>query len=106
MIFSKANSNEANSVLTYLSTCTKWSGQKMNLAKSFMFFRKNCRPSIIAYIKGILNLTTIPAKARYLGIPLFIHKNKNVAFNDLKDLINPRDRNWNSFLVNDLFDPN
>jgi hypothetical protein len=36
------------------------------LAKSTMFFSKNCRPAIRVSINGILNLAHIPARAKSL----------------------------------------
>jgi hypothetical protein len=84
MIFSKATKREANSILKCLSTYSVWSGQKLNVSKSSLFLSKNCRSSTISLIKSILNLSVIPAKAKYLGIPLFFNKSKKLTFVDLK----------------------
>jgi hypothetical protein len=87
MIFSRANDSEARSILNCLTTYSKWSGQVINISKSAMFFSRNCRSEKKNSIKGILNLNLIPARAKYLGIPLFLLKNKSNSFIELKDII-------------------
>jgi hypothetical protein len=85
MIFSHANAHEAIVVLHCLSTYSNWSGQCINLTKSAVFFSKNCRATSKLSINGILNLNHIPARAKYLGIPVFLSHKKSDSFIDLKD---------------------
>ncbi|XP_059431454.1 uncharacterized protein LOC132164953 [Corylus avellana] len=85
MIFSRANVSEARNILNCLSTYSTWSGQCINVSKSAMFFIRNCQPAKKNSIEGILSLNSIPARAKYLGIPLFMHKRKAASFIELKD---------------------
>ncbi|GLT59033.1 hypothetical protein SLA2020_318790 [Shorea laevis] len=56
MIFSRANNQEAETILRCLSSYSAWSGQHINLAKSAIFFSSNTRPGIKSYIDAILHL--------------------------------------------------
>ena len=76
IIFSKANPSEARAILRCLNTYSTWSGQHINMSKSAIFFSKNCKSSTKDAVNGILHLTLIPSRAKYLGIPLFMHKSK------------------------------
>jgi hypothetical protein len=73
--------------------------QSVNFSKSSLFFSKNTKDSIISSIKDILNLKQIPPKAKYLGLPLFFHNNKTVAFEDIKHRILDRISGWKSKLL-------
>jgi exonuclease III len=99
MIFSRANDSEARSILNCLTTYSKWSGQVINISKSAMFFSRNCRSEKKISIKGILNLNLIPARAKYLGIPLFLLKNKSNSFIELKDRIFSKITGWKARLL-------
>ncbi|XP_059446389.1 uncharacterized protein LOC132177930 [Corylus avellana] len=99
MIFSRANVSEARAILNCLSTYSKWSGQCINVSKSAVFFSRNCRPAKNNSIKGILNLNLIPARAKYLGIPLFMHKRKSDSFIELKDRIFSKITGWKARLL-------
>jgi hypothetical protein len=74
MIFSRANVRETEVIINCLETYSSWSGQHINMAKSAVFFSKNCLPATRVSINGILNLAHIPARAKYLGIPLFLKR--------------------------------
>lgn len=71
MIFSSANAREAQVDLNCLTTYSNWSGQRINIAQSAVFYSKNCGTASRNSINGILNLLQIPARAKHLRIPLF-----------------------------------
>jgi hypothetical protein len=64
-----------------------------------MFFSKNCRHFVKRAIKIILNLPLILAKAKYLGIPLFMHRKKKDTFIELKDRIFATIIGWTARLL-------
>ncbi|XP_059451038.1 uncharacterized protein LOC132181824 [Corylus avellana] len=99
MIFSKANLAEANVILKCISLYSLWSGQCINQAKSAIFFSKNCKPAVKASVNGVLKLAPIPARAKYLGIPLFISRNKKDSFSELKDRIFAKVTGWKARLL-------
>jgi hypothetical protein len=84
MIFCKANREEAAVILRSLNTYAQWSGQRINFAKFAIFYSKNCKASIKTPINDILKLPPIPARAKYLGIPLILDGKKRDSFIDLK----------------------
>ena len=84
IIFSKANSAEAFVILNCLNTYSLWSRQCINFCKSVVFYNRNCKPNIKDSINRILRLPPIPARAKYLGLPLFFDRKKNASFVDLK----------------------
>ncbi|GLT60898.1 hypothetical protein SLA2020_336390 [Shorea laevis] len=99
MIFAKAKPSEANNILDCLTTYSQWSGQKINFHKSSIFFSKNTAHNSIANIKSILSLQQISPKAKYLGLPLFVNKNKKRAFEDIKASILNRINGWKAKLL-------
>ncbi|XP_059454884.1 uncharacterized protein LOC132185076 [Corylus avellana] len=64
-----------------------------------VLFSKNCHVSSKASINEILNLARIPARAKYLGIPLFMHRNKQDSFVELKDRIFAKISGWRARLL-------
>jgi hypothetical protein len=72
LIFSKANTVEASGILHCLSNYSLWSSQCINVSKFVVFFSRNCKDSIKSSINDILRLPFILARAKYLGLPLFL----------------------------------
>jgi hypothetical protein len=99
IIFSKANPSEVGVILRCLNTYSTWSGQHINMSKSTIFFSKNCKSSTKDAVNGILHLALIPSRAKYLGIPLFMHKSKKESFIDIKDKILARIPSWKARLL-------
>jgi hypothetical protein len=84
MFFAKASTSEANSILDCLTTYSQWFDQNINFQKSSIFFSPNSHHNAMADIKSILHLQQISPRAKYLGLPLFVNKNKTRAFEDIK----------------------
>jgi exonuclease III len=99
MIFSKANNGEAATILKCLNSYSKWSGQCINFSKSAIFFSRNCKPAIKTSINNILRLPPLPARAKYLGIPLFMDRKKKDSFIELKDRILAKVTGWKARLL-------
>ncbi|XP_059440565.1 uncharacterized protein LOC132173020 [Corylus avellana] len=99
IIFSKANESEARVILKCLNTYSSWSGQHINISKSAMFFSRNCSSNAKNAVKGILHLALIPSRAKYLGIPLFMHRRKKDSFIELKDRILAKISGWKARLL-------
>jgi hypothetical protein len=99
IIFSKANTGKAGVILKCLSSYSSWSGQHINMSKSAIFFSRNCKSSIKEAVNGILYLPLLPSRAKYLRIPLFMHRSKKESFIDLKDKILVRITWWKARLL-------
>lgn len=84
MVFSKGIAKEASCIMSCLSKFSSWSGQQVNLDKSSFFMNKNTSTTASSNIQAILNLCLIPSTAKHLGFLLFFHRNKSLAFEDLK----------------------
>ena len=98
MVFSKGTANEASCIMSCISNFSSWSGQQVNLDKSSLFLSKNSSIATTSSIQAILNLHLIPSTTKHLGLPLFFHKNKNLAFEDLKNKILNRILGWKAKL--------
>jgi hypothetical protein len=99
LIFSKSNVSEAWVILNCLLKYSSWLGQRINMSKSAIFFSRNCHDSIKAAVNGVLNLAPIVARAKYLGIPLFMHRSKQTSFMELKDSIFAKITGWKARLL-------
>jgi hypothetical protein len=99
IIFSRANISKARVIQDCLSTYSRWFGQKINYSKSAIFFSKNYKPSIRGSIKSMLDLPHLSAKAKYLGIALFVHRSKKGSLADLKEKMLSKIDGWKSKLL-------
>lgn len=69
------------------------------MAKSAIFFSKSCRPASGDSVKGIFYLQAIPARTKYLGIHLFMHRKTRDTFMELKDRTFAKISGWKARLV-------
>jgi hypothetical protein len=99
MVFARANANEASTILKCLSIYSTWSGQSINPSKSPIFFSRNCRLASKVAVNNILHLAPTPARAQYLGIPLFLNRSKKDTFSALKDKIFGKISGWKARLL-------
>lgn len=75
------------------------SGQKVNLIKSSLFFRKNVQQQIRRQICQELDGITVQEKYKYLGLPLVIGRSKAQAFKFVEDAAVRKISSWkNNFL--------
>lgn len=93
-IFGKATSTEAGTIKSCLDSYCAWSGQKVNMAKSSIHFSKNTLTSTINSIKGIIPFKNTSMSTSYLGLPLFIGKSKNPAFQPILDKVLNKIEGW------------
>jgi hypothetical protein len=94
LIFSRAKASEVGVILKCLNTYSSWSRQHINVSKSAIFFSRNCSPSSKNAVNSILHLALLPSWAKYLGIPLLMHRRKKDSFIKLKDRIIARISGW------------
>jgi hypothetical protein len=94
LIFGKATSTEAGTIKSCLDSYCAWSGQKVNMAKSFIHFSKNTLTSTINSIEGIIHFKNTSMSTSNLGLPLFIGKSKNQAFQPILDKVLNKIEGW------------
>lgn len=87
MVFGRANSFEAGSKHKCLHTYASWSGQTINLHKSFLHFSSNLSHKAKTRIRTALRLHNNSSKDNYLGLPIWIPRAKTQAFADVKNKI-------------------
>lgn len=72
LVFCRANAREVNRLSAIFEVYTKVLGQKINLAKSALFCRKNTHPAVVEELCNILHVKKLSLDSKYLGLPLFI----------------------------------
>lgn len=70
------------------------SGQKINCAKSSIFFSSNFHGQQLMSISDYFGLKRLLAKAKHLGLPLLIPQSKGLAFEDLKKKLMVKLASW------------
>ena len=70
------------------------SGQRINLAKSSVFFSKGCPSALKAEVQSALNISKESLSDRYLGMPTDVGTCKNGAFKFLKDRVWNKVKGW------------
>ncbi|XP_074374335.1 uncharacterized protein LOC141714732 [Apium graveolens] len=98
-LYCKAETGEALKVMELLNYYERASGQRINRDKSTVFFSAN----VISYNKEsvcqVLRIPEADDKARYLGLPNILGRNKTVIFGYLKDRVNASIQKWNAKCV-------
>jgi hypothetical protein len=93
-LFAKATSTEANSLKLVLDKYCGWSGQSINISKSFIHFSKNTASLVIQSIGAIFPFKTVLNSSKYLGLPILFSKSKNAAFKDILDKVSGKIEGW------------
>ena len=70
-----------------LNLYEKASGQKINSAKTTLFFSKNVLDSTKETIKNLLGVAEIKDYEKYLGLPAVVGRNKKASLNYIKDRV-------------------
>ena len=94
LLFVKASSNGENELFSLMETYCQASGQRINLAKSSVFFSKSCSNTLQVEVMNALNIANVSLSNRYLGMPTDVGNNKNCAFNFLKDRVWSKVKGW------------
>ena len=94
LLFIKANLEGANEVSNLLATYCRASGQRLNPAKSTIFFSKGCHNDVKAEIKAILQIPNETLNDKYLGLPSDVGSTKNGAFKYLKERLWGSVKGW------------
>ncbi|KAM6584214.1 hypothetical protein CsatB_011216 [Cannabis sativa] len=89
-LYCKATESEARRIIEVLSKFELASGQKVNLAKSSIFYSTNTLNSIKDRINSILGMVTATEGSLYLGLPSSMGRNKSAALGFLKNKVKSR----------------
>jgi hypothetical protein len=94
LLFSEANTVEAEKVSVILRKYCDASGQMINKDKSSIFFRKGVSEASGVEIKQILEVPNESLTERYLGLPSSVGRSINGCFKYLKDRVWKRVEGW------------
>lgn len=94
IIFSRANKFEATTIRSCLQKFSAWSGQTINEAKLAVHFSRNFRGLARDEVCATLNIQHSFNQNSHLGLPIFIHRSKRLAFNDIKERVLQKIEGW------------
>ena len=87
VIFCLASIHDCGAFHNVLAIYERASGQKINKAKTALFFSKNTPPSTRTSILTMFGTSATSQFEKYLGLPPIMGRSKKRAFNDIKDRI-------------------
>jgi len=99
VVFCKANKVEWRRIMNIIEIYERGSGQRINVKKTAVFFSRN---TCVYRRKEIIELSGLVEANRYdtyLGLPFLVGKNRNVAFNNIKEKVLRKLNNWKSRLL-------
>nr|XP_025678801.1 uncharacterized protein LOC112778723 [Arachis hypogaea] len=99
ILFCKSAPKTSKSILELLETYEDFSGQKVNLNKSAIFFSHNTPQNTRLAVAQILNIEHIGAQDKYLGLPSIVQKSKKATFGAIKDKVQKRIMGWKRSLL-------
>ena len=87
LLFCRAKVEDVEAIQVLLNLYEKASGQKINSAKTTLFFSKNVLDSTKETIKNLLGVAEIKEYEKYLGLPAVVGRNKKASLNYIKDRV-------------------
>jgi hypothetical protein len=96
MLFCNAKMSEVRAlrgIFSYalcLNQYCDWSGQSINMEKCGIFSSTGVHAQFLSQIKNLWGLKKLHQGASYLGVPLFLSKNRNKDFAYVKEKIEAR----------------
>ena len=87
LLFCRAQVDNVGSIQTLLNLYEKASGQKINSAKTTLFFSNNVSDFTKETIKNLLGVAEIKEYEKYLGLPAVVGRNKKASLNYIKDRV-------------------
>ena len=99
LLFCRATIKECGMVLDILNAYEEASGQKINKAKTALFFSKATDAAMKNNIKEAWGVPEIMQYEKYLGLPSFVGKGKKASFNYIKERVWRKIQGWEGKLL-------
>ena len=99
MIFCRAKMGDVQALQSALTLYEKASGQKVNGAKTNLFFGKSVPDSTKIALKNFLGVPKIKEYEKYLGLPAVVGKNKRESLIYIKERIWSKLQGWKEKLL-------
>jgi exonuclease III/ribonuclease HI len=100
LLFTRANTHEANKILSILATYQQASGQVVNLDKTEASFSRNVPNEDKHMICNMMGVKAVEAQSRYLGFPIPFGRSKKVVFSFVMDRIWKKVKGWKERFLN------
>jgi hypothetical protein len=85
IVFLEANEGNLTSLRNLLQAYEVSSGQKVNLAKSSIFFENGCEEDDKQYLKDVIGIQCEALTEKYLGLPTVVGRSKEGAFKHITE---------------------
>ncbi|XP_026398797.1 uncharacterized protein LOC113294610 [Papaver somniferum] len=100
LLFSNASPIYVSNLMRIVNDFCAVSGQMVNLQKSSIHFSKNLDETAKQSIMHLVRMKCMPLNEKYLGINLFIGRNKNDYFDETTNKMDFRLQSWQGKLIN------
>ncbi|XP_026430517.1 uncharacterized protein LOC113327553 [Papaver somniferum] len=94
LLFTKTTHSESNNLMSLIKDFSSISSQMINFEKSACFFSKNVLPDHCVSLIRSMNVRKIELNEKYLGIPLFLARNRTESMSHLNTHHDSRVSNW------------
>jgi len=94
LLFCRANFTEWGRLLGILSWYEKASGQKLNAAKTSIFFSKNTGAEFKDFLRSSAGISTTSSYDKYLGLPALVGRSKNKTFAVIEGRVRKKMDGW------------
>jgi ribonuclease HI len=94
LLFCRANFTEWGRLLGILSWYEKASGQKLNAAKTSIFFSKNTGAEFKDFLRSSAGISTTSSYDKYLGLPALVGRSKNKTFAGIEGRVRKKMDGW------------
>ena len=91
-----AKTSEVEALMQCIEKYCLWSGQTISVEKFGIFVLKGVRRNFIAQVKNQWGFKKLSSGLKYLGVPLFLTRNKSKDFAFVKEKLESRTANWKS----------
>lgn len=98
-IFCRASKENAAQVKECLSTFASWTGQEINLQKSYVHFSRNCSPDLRSEICSTLSMPACDHRGKHLGHPFCRTKKSAANFDELIEKLENSLSGWKKNLI-------
>uniref|UniRef100_A0A2N9G7C7 Reverse transcriptase domain-containing protein n=1 Tax=Fagus sylvatica TaxID=28930 RepID=A0A2N9G7C7_FAGSY len=96
LLFCGAKVSEVDALMKCLEKYCLWSGQSISVEKSGIFASKGVHRNFISQVKNEWGFKQLSQGVKYLGVPLFLTKNKSKDFAYVKEKLEARTNGWKS----------
>jgi hypothetical protein len=96
LLFCGAKISEVDVLMNCIDKYCLWSGQSISIEKSGIFVSKGVHRNFIAHVKNQWGFRQLSQGVKYLGVPLFLSRNKSKDFAYVKEKLEARANGWKS----------